>query len=221
MLRAGKDSAPVALSQTHPSKQSQPSSTGTTTATLPETTSLPAVQILNARGDFSASLGVIPPILRPFVTRYVPWFSNGNKAVKALAGLAVAAVERRLASESSSQNQNGNGNEKDNANANTKANAHEDDLDLDISLTDAHRTDLLAKLRSGKDEHGAPMGREELTAEALTQLIAGSDTTSNTSCAILYWCLKNPNVITKLQKELDDALPDNGVPTFNQVKDLP
>lgn len=83
------------------------------------------------------------------------------------------------------------------------------------------RQDLLARLMEGRDEKGEKLGREELTAEALTQLIAGSDTTSNTSCAILYWCLKNPYVIEKLQKELDEALPDNGVPTFNQVKDLP
>jgi len=73
----------------------------------------------------------------------------------------------------------------------------------------------------GRDERGEKLGREELTAEALTQLIAGSDTTSNTSCAILYYVLKNPYVLPKLHKELDEALPDNGVPTFNQVKDLP
>lgn len=40
------------------------------------------------------------------------------------------------------------------------------------------RTDLLTKLQEGKDEDGYPMGQKELTAEAMTQLIAGSDTTS-------------------------------------------
>jgi benzoate 4-monooxygenase len=84
------------------------------------------------------------------------------------------------------------------------------------------RVDLLARLMEGRDETGNKLGREELTAEALTQLIAGSDTTSNTSCAILYHCLQNPNVVRKLQKELDDALPDiDAVPTFAQVKELP
>lgn len=74
----------------------------------------------------------------------------------------------------------------------------------------------------GRDESGAKLGREELTAEALTQLIAGSDTTSNTSCALLYHCLQNPHVVTKLQKELDAAIMDpDQVPTFSQVKDLP
>ncbi|KAF1996720.1 cytochrome P450 [Amniculicola lignicola CBS 123094] len=84
------------------------------------------------------------------------------------------------------------------------------------------RQDLLARLMEGRDESGNPLGREELTAEALTQLIAGSDTTSNTSCAILYHCLKNPVVVKKLQKELDTALPDvDAQPNFSQVRDLP
>lgn len=42
------------------------------------------------------------------------------------------------------------------------------------------RVDILTRLMEGKDVNGHPLGREELTAEALTQLIAGSDTTSNT-----------------------------------------
>lgn len=83
------------------------------------------------------------------------------------------------------------------------------------------RVDLLARLMEGKDENGNKLGRSELTAEALTQLIAGSDTTSNTSCALLYHCLTKPNVIKKLQAELDQALPSDDVPTFDQIRDLP
>jgi len=87
---------------------------------------------------------------------------------------------------------------------------------------DDQRVDLLARLMEGKDENGNKLGRSELTAEALTQLIAGSDTTSNTSCALLFWCLKTPGVIPKLQKELDDALPQGmRIPDFDTVKDLP
>jgi len=83
------------------------------------------------------------------------------------------------------------------------------------------RVDLLARLMEGRDEKGEKLGREELTAEALTQLIAGSDTTSNTSCALLFWCLNTPGVVAKLQKELDEALPSDTVPVFSQVRDLP
>lgn len=86
----------------------------------------------------------------------------------------------------------------------------------------AGRKDLLARLMEGKDENGQKLGRSELTAEALTQLIAGSDTTSNTSCALFYWCLKSPGVMAKLQKELDQAIPQGTVvPEFERVKDLP
>jgi benzoate 4-monooxygenase len=73
----------------------------------------------------------------------------------------------------------------------------------------------------GRDAKGEPMGREELVAEALTQMIAGSDTTSNTSCAMLYHVLNNHYIIPKLQKELDAALSKPGVPSFEEVKDLP
>lgn len=83
------------------------------------------------------------------------------------------------------------------------------------------RADLLARLMEGKDENGEPLGRDELTAEALTQMIAGSDTTSNTSCALLFHVLKNPEAWKKLQMELDERLPETGVSTYDQVKDLP
>lgn len=84
------------------------------------------------------------------------------------------------------------------------------------------RKDLLARLMEGKDESGNKLGREELTAEALTQLIAGSDTTSNTSCALLYWCLRTEGVMKKMQKELDEAIPERvNVPEYDMVKNLP
>ncbi|KAJ9623676.1 hypothetical protein H2203_005938 [Taxawa tesnikishii (nom. ined.)] len=83
------------------------------------------------------------------------------------------------------------------------------------------RVDLLARLMEGKDERGEKLGRAELTAEALTQLIAGSDTTSNTSCALLFHCLQNPSVVEKLTRELDGAIPPSQpVPTYDQVRDL-
>ncbi|KAL8818145.1 MAG: hypothetical protein Q9223_003166 [Gallowayella weberi] len=86
----------------------------------------------------------------------------------------------------------------------------------------SQRNDLLERLMEGKDENGDELGREELVAEAQTQLIAGSDTTSNTSCALLYWCLKTKGVMEKLQKEIAEAVPDDtDVPSFNAVKDLP
>jgi benzoate 4-monooxygenase len=84
------------------------------------------------------------------------------------------------------------------------------------------RRDMLARLMEGRDEKGKPMGRAELTAEAQTLMIAGSDTTSNTACALLYWCLATPGVIETLRRELDEAVPAGvDIPDFKTVKDLP
>lgn len=86
---------------------------------------------------------------------------------------------------------------------------------------DEQRRDLLARLMEARDDNGEPLGREELTAEALTQLIAGSDTTSNSSCALMNYLARTPRVLRKLQSELDAAIPDGtAVPTYETVRDL-
>jgi cytochrome P450 len=147
------------------------------------------VEVLNRRGEVSATLGCYPAL-----KKYAKWlpdrfFRDGIEAVEDLAGIAIARVNERLKPEVLEKNT---------------------------------RVDLLARLMEGRDETGAKLGREELTAEALTQLIAGSDTTSNTSCAILYWVVRTPGVMQKLQKVLDEALgPDVEVPAFAQVKEIP
>ena len=93
--------------------------------------------------------------------------------MKRLAGLAIAAVSKRLAlaeAGAGSESESGPGSE-------SGARAGTD------------RVDLLSKLQEGKDDEGRPMGREELTAEAQTQLIAGSDTTSKYVFIILFLSL--------------------------------
>jgi benzoate 4-monooxygenase len=133
MLEAAKDSAVVPKNQEEAMK-----SYGTDKVS--EVVEIPAVKILNGRGEYSMSMGVLPAWWRPFV-RQLPWYRRGQANVKALAGIAIMAVAKRLA-------------------------------------TPTDRVDLLSKLQAGRDSEGKPMGSEELTAEALTLLIAGSDTTS-------------------------------------------
>ena len=115
---------------------------GSSEKEAPEVVHVPAVRIINERGDFSASIGVLPPRWRPWLIRLVPWYRKGNTSVQLLAGMAIAAISKRLSS------------------------------------PPTERTDLLSKLQAGRDEEGRPLGAKELTADALTQLIAGSDTTS-------------------------------------------
>ncbi|CAE6453718.1 unnamed protein product [Rhizoctonia solani] len=179
-----------------------------------------AVQVLNDRGDYSASMGVLPAWIRPLMKR-LPWYARGNTAVQCLAGMAIAAVERRLKFGLPDEV------------------LEEEEVDENLARG-KKRTDLLEKLMQGKDENGAPMGREELTAEALTQLIAGSDTTSNSSCAIAYYLASNPECQRKLQEELDSVLqpvvsappsisqagmpplpPSDVAPKFSDIKSLP
>ncbi|KAF8892398.1 cytochrome P450 monooxygenase pc-bph [Mucidula mucida] len=178
MLRAGKDSAPVPQSNEEAMKCYGDSSTSAS-----DVREIPAVQILNGRGEYSMTMGVFPSWWRPIMAK-TPWFSQGKEDVKTLAGIAIMAVSKRLA-----------------------------------APTD--RNDLLSKLQAGKDEHGNPMGREELTAEALTLLIAGSDTTSNSTCAILHYLSNNRAAHLKLQAELDEHLAPNDIATSDEVKALP
>ncbi|CAM1500460.1 Fc.00g096220.m01.CDS01 [Cosmosporella sp. VM-42] len=146
-----------------------------------------AIEILNRRGEVSATLGCFPQ-LKPYAKWLPdPFFSNGLNAVQNLAGIAIARVKGRLE-----------------------------------NPPPVERKDILARLMEGRDDKGEPLGREELTAEALTQLIAGSDTTSNSSCALLYHVTRTPGVLEKLQAELDAAISEDiNVPTFEMVRDLP
>jgi benzoate 4-monooxygenase len=157
----------------------------------------PAVDVLNRRGEVSSTLGLLPA-LRPYAA-YLPdpFFTKGVSAVRNLNGIAVAAVASRI----------------DAAEKGIKG--------------QPDRNDILARLMQGRDANGLRMGRTEVTAEALTQLIAGSDTISNTACAVFYWILHGErarpgSIIPRLQEELDAAIPSGtDVASYAQVKHLP
>ncbi|KAF9460031.1 cytochrome P450 monooxygenase [Collybia nuda] len=178
MIEAAKDMAVV------PKKQEDAMQLYGTGAKIPAV-EIPAVKILNGRGEYSMSMGVLPGWWRPIVRQF-PWYKRGQADVKTLAGIAIMAVSKRLA-------------------------------------TPTDRVDLLSKLKDSRDGDGNPMSREELTAEALTLLIAGSDTTSNSTCAIIYHLAHNPHVQARLHKELDEQLgtEDETIATIEQVKRLP
>ncbi|OSX61370.1 hypothetical protein POSPLADRAFT_1145439 [Postia placenta MAD-698-R-SB12] len=85
------------------------------------------------------------------------------------------------------------------------------------------RADMLSKLLEGRDKNGNLYGPEELSAETWLLIIAGGDTTANTSCATTYYLARNPRIQAKLQAELDTALDgiDSDVASYDAVKDLP
>ncbi|KAG6849324.1 hypothetical protein H0H93_009416 [Arthromyces matolae] len=181
MIELAKDVAKVPKNQS----EAQAMSTYGKDLAAEEVAEVPAVKILNGRGEYSMALGVLPPWWRPFA-KMIPWYRRGSEDVKTLAGIAIMAVRQRL-------------------------------------MVETDRVDLLAKLKNAKDSEGKPMGREELTAEALTLLIAGSDTTSNSTCAIIYHLASNPLVQKKLHAELDEQLGSEDLiaATSDQTKNLP
>lgn len=142
---------------------------------------VPAVKILNGRGNYTVSMGVLLGWWRPLLKR-TPLFREGGQDKNTLAGMAIVAVSKRL-------------------------------------LVPTDKNDLLSKLQAGKDEQGNLMSREEITEEALTLLAAGSDTTSNSSCAIIYFLAHTPKAQEKLHRELDENL-DSDIATAEQVKNL-
>jgi benzoate 4-monooxygenase len=97
-------------------------------------------------------------------------------------------------------------------------------------------------LIKGKDENDLPVGKEGLTAEALTRLIAGesrfyvigaeliplphkgSDRMSNSSCAILYYLSSNPRTMLNLVESLASIArgkpPDNLLFEYGEVKEF-
>jgi benzoate 4-monooxygenase len=142
MLLAGKDAALVSTSQQAALNTYQLHSKSTNLSEIQtySTVSVPAIKILNNRGEFSMSIGVLPPWWRPIIKKIIPWYRNGAGAVKNLAGIAVNAVAARLAA------------------------------DRETGGLGYSSVDLLVKLKAAKDEDGNPMGREELTAECQTQV---------------------------------------------------
>jgi benzoate 4-monooxygenase len=91
---------------------------------------------------------------------------------------------------------------------------------------DPSRKDILYYLLAAKDpDTGSDLPDSELKAEALTQLIAGSDTTGNTITHVIDMLIRHPDKYKKLQDELDRAYPDplpaDHVAMFVDCKDLP
>ncbi|KAF9023814.1 benzoate para-hydroxylase [Hymenopellis radicata] len=87
------------------------------------------------------------------------------------------------------------------------------------------RNDILSKIiaaRTDNPEDLTPRQVTQLVAEAVTLLIAGSDTTSNSMTAILHLIITHPRVHHKLLSILEEVYNgDSAVITYDHVKDMP
>ena len=59
----------------------------------------PFFQILGGRGEFSVTVGVLPPYWRPAV-KYLPGYKSGSERMKNLARIANMAIDDRMANPS-------------------------------------------------------------------------------------------------------------------------
>ncbi|KAF8521430.1 cytochrome P450 [Hysterangium stoloniferum] len=97
-----------------------------------------------------------------------------------------------------------------------------------LNGTKGERGDLLDRLVSQRDSKGEEVTEEDIVTDAMLLLTAGSDTTANSTAAIIFHVLRNPRVLHKLRAELDDALavPLDGnrsaesVVTYDEIKNL-
>ena len=83
------------------------------------------------------------------------------------------------------------------------------------------RGDLLSMLLLAQDEDsGAGMSNQQVRDEAMTLFIAGHETTANALTWALYLLSQHPDVMARLQTELDTVLAGR-LPTMNDLRNLP
>ncbi|KAK4696162.1 hypothetical protein P7C71_g1713, partial [Lecanoromycetidae sp. Uapishka_2] len=85
------------------------------------------------------------------------------------------------------------------------------------------RKDLLQKMLNARDDEGHPLSVDALNTEAAGIILAGSHTTSSSLTWIVWRLMKNPEMLAKLRKELDDALdglPGSEVPGHQKLENL-
>lgn len=68
-----------------------------------------------------------------------------------------------------------------------------------------HRSDVLSLLLAVRDEAGEPLSTAELRDQLMTLLLLGHETTASGLAWAFYWLCRQPQVLDRLQRELDGA----------------
>jgi len=82
------------------------------------------------------------------------------------------------------------------------------------------RSDLLSLLMETRDEDGNPVSDDYVRNNILTLFFAGHETTANTLTWTFRYLNENPDVVTKLQAEVDSVLGGR-LPTLADLPNLP
>jgi cytochrome P450 family 110 len=70
------------------------------------------------------------------------------------------------------------------------------------------RTDILSLLMAARDPEGQAMGDAELRDQLMTLLLLGHETTASSLAWAFYWLHQRPEILARLQQEIDQAGPD-------------
>ncbi len=89
-----------------------------------------------------------------------------------------------------------------------------------LQNADKERHDLLSLLLETRDENGHLMSDEFIRNNILTMFFAGHETTANTLTWVFYQLAQNPDVLHKLQTEVDSVLGGR-LPTLADLPNLP
>ncbi|KAJ2931049.1 hypothetical protein H1R20_g6052, partial [Candolleomyces eurysporus] len=81
---------------------------------------------------------------------------------------------------------------------------------------------LLQRLLNHRYSAKQPMPDCHIISECMGHLVAGSDTSSTTITYIVWELSQRPDILKKLQAELDEAMPDSrGIPDISILQELP
>jgi cytochrome P450 len=85
------------------------------------------------------------------------------------------------------------------------------------------RRDTLQRLLDAVDEEtGESMPERTLIAEAVLQIVAGTDTSALTMCWVIYFLNENPHCLARLREEILAVAPDLSVPiSYATLRDMP
>ena len=82
------------------------------------------------------------------------------------------------------------------------------------------RSDLVLEMLKVRDEDGKAIPDDLIIDEAMTFLLAGHETTSNTLAWVCYFLTRHPEVLRNLQEEVDSVLSDDN-DVFSLISKLP
>lgn len=96
-----------------------------------------------------------------------------------------------------------------------------DNLIAERARTSGNEKDLLYTMLNGKDPlSGESLSKENIRHQLITFLVAGHETTSGLLSFALYHLMKNPKVLARAYKHVDEILGDDNDPGLDQIQQL-